>query len=155
MTQQQWDPNNLYDPRTPGPYRPPQPPPAKKKHWRPTTATVIVLSCVALLAAGMLVSTSRPQAVRFAPGSGRGVEQSPPAIPGDGTWRVGPDVKAGSYHAMVPASSPLCYVERTDSDGGIIKNQVGTAGYSMYLKVLATDASITVRGCGVWIRVAP
>ncbi|KQO98619.1 hypothetical protein [Leifsonia sp. Leaf264] len=69
------------------------------------------------------------------------------AIKGDGTYRVGIDVKAGTYYT---ASTTNCYWERSSSSRDIIDNNFGS-GRQM-VTISATDKYFESDRCGAWYR---
>jgi hypothetical protein len=74
----------------------------------------------------------------------------PPFTFGDGTWRVGSQVPAGTYRTRQAASG--CYWERLSGFGGtlgeIIANHFGD-GYQV-VTIASTDAGFHTASCGAW-----
>jgi hypothetical protein len=70
----------------------------------------------------------------------------------DGTWRVGDEVKAGTYTATVP-DGELCSWERLRGFTGgddLIDIGVGNGGERMRVTIKKTDAGFKTQGCGPW-----
>jgi hypothetical protein len=72
---------------------------------------------------------------------------------GDGMWRVGSDILAGTYRSN---STDACYWERlralTGEGKDIIANSYSAAGQQI-IQVSAGDLAISSSGCGTWSRV--
>ncbi len=72
---------------------------------------------------------------------------------GDGTYRVGKDVKPGLYKAT--GSSKGCYWERSSGFSGsfsqIKANYFGTA--NTYVRIVSGDKGFKTSGCGTWTTV--
>lgn len=71
---------------------------------------------------------------------------------GNGTYRVGVDIAAGTYSA--PGGSG-CYWERQSVFGGggvdaIIANEFAPGGGQVVVTILATDKGFKTSGCGTW-----
>jgi hypothetical protein len=81
-----------------------------------------------------------------------GIAQPTTGIIGDGTWRVGSQVPAGTYRTRQAASS--CYWERLSGFGGtsgeIIANHFGD-GYQV-VTIASSDAGFHTQSCGTWTR---
>jgi hypothetical protein len=86
------------------------------------------------------------------------VTYTPPAPPpppgpkttfGNGTWRVGKDIQAGTYHTNGGSG---CYWERQSGTGGslddIIANDNATGPVTVTID--ETDAAFKSQGCGTW-----
>ena len=76
----------------------------------------------------------------------------------DGTWRVGPDIKAGLYRAIPPSPGlgvPGCYWARlsglTGERSDIITNE--TTENPVQVEIKARDVAFKSIGCGQWSRV--
>lgn len=75
----------------------------------------------------------------------------------DGTYAVGTDILAGSYHTTGPSSTnPMgCYWERdTDTSGNmssIIANNLGKGPVTVTIS--ATDGAFKTAGCNTWTKV--
>jgi hypothetical protein len=76
---------------------------------------------------------------------------------GDGTYAVGTDILAGTYHTTGPNNTnPMgCYWERdTDTSGNmssIIANNVGKGPATVTIS--ATDGAFKTAGCNTWAKV--
>lgn len=93
-------------------------------------------------------------------GSAGGPPVDPNAdIQGDGTYRVGDDIKAGEYSTTVPDSSSLCYWERLKGTSGefddIIANGVADPGEKVTVTVKDKDKAFKSQGCGPWTKSLP
>lgn len=73
----------------------------------------------------------------------------------DGTYKVGEDIKPGTYKSPGAADSvvPLCYADTHDAEGTIRAQEVvdGTSE-PVYLVVKAADGFVTIRGCKPFVR---
>jgi hypothetical protein len=71
----------------------------------------------------------------------------------DGTFRVGPDIEAGTYRSV--ATTDSCYWERLRGFGGtldeIIANFFGTG--STIVTIAPTDAGFRSERCGGWANI--
>jgi hypothetical protein len=71
----------------------------------------------------------------------------------DGTYRVGPDIEAGTYRSVAPTDS--CYWERLRGFGGtlsdIIANFIGTG--PTIVTIAPTDAGFRSERCGGWAKI--
>lgn len=84
----------------------------------------------------------------------------PPATPaptrsfGDGTYRIGVDVPAGTYRSSAGPAA-FCYWERTSGFGGSL-NEIITNGLGSpeIVTISPSDAGFSTRGCGTWSPVA-
>lgn len=83
--------------------------------------------------------------------------KSATTVSGDGQYRVGPDIKAGTYRTDGPADTalPNCYWERDKDAKGefssIIAND-NTSG-SAVVTILPTDKLFKTSGCKEWVKV--
>lgn len=68
----------------------------------------------------------------------------------DGTYRVGDDVKAGTY--VVESDVPFegCYWERLDASGEIIENNFVNGGFRVEVTISSSDYSFSAERCGEW-----
>lgn len=75
-----------------------------------------------------------------------------PTLTGDGMYRVGTQIGAGTY--IAPGGS-LCYWERRDTAGddiyGVIANGL-TDGGQVMVTISSTDAYFVTEGCGSWTK---
>jgi hypothetical protein len=131
--------------------------------WRSASVALGVLS--ALLAA-CSTQSGRASVPASAATSAIGASSSPAApspspapstpagIPGDGTFAVGSDIKAGTYRTPGAATGD-CYWERDkDLSGtaeGIIAN--GNSTGPAIVQVLSSDAAFKTSGCQPWTQV--
>jgi hypothetical protein len=84
----------------------------------------------------------------------------PPAVPaptrgfGDGTYRIGTDMPAGTYRSSAnPGAS--CYWERKSGFGGSLDEIIDNGLYSPEIVTISpSDAGFSTRGCGTWNPVA-
>ncbi|MFD6178812.1 MULTISPECIES: hypothetical protein [unclassified Isoptericola] len=78
----------------------------------------------------------------------------PPPVPGNGSYRVGSEVKPGTY---VSKGGSLCYWERRSSAGssfeGIIANGFSSAG-QVIVTIGSGDMYFVTDGCGSWVTLA-
>jgi hypothetical protein len=134
-----------------------------------TSTALIVLAAVALACGGgvlignAVAGTSTPggtEAAASTPanaGAGAQVVAAPRTID-DGTWRVGDEVKAGTYVATVP-DGELCSWQRLRGFSGgaddLIDIGVGEAGTRMRVTIKKTDAGFETSGCGPWKPAKP
>ncbi|MCW4467187.1 hypothetical protein OK351_17035 [Glutamicibacter sp. MNS18] len=74
-------------------------------------------------------------------------------IKGNGTYRVGKDLKPGQYKANGSGNS--CYWERLNGFGGSLSNVNANhfGSSNVYVHVLASDAGFKTSGCGAWKEV--
>jgi hypothetical protein len=91
---------------------------------------------------------------------------APPNVPArvpvatfpDGQWLVGADIQAGNYRSTVPAGSPGCVWERTESTDGtaasVLESGTAKEGEQLVVNVRATDKVFQSTGCGTWTRTA-
>jgi hypothetical protein len=108
---------------------------------------------------GLVVIAPTDQAFGTA-GCGQWRPATTPAAPatkiGEGTFRVGIDVKPGRYTTTVPKDSLGCYWERTRSyDGGdpnatIVKADSIPAGTRVTVDLAATDKLFKTNSCGTF-----
>lgn len=71
---------------------------------------------------------------------------------GDGTYRIGSDMPAGTYRSS--AKSNLCYWARLSGFGGGLENIIGNGNRSPEIvAIAASDAGFETRGCGDWTPV--
>jgi hypothetical protein len=89
--------------------------------------------------------------------------EAPPAPTGpvtsfsDGTYVVGTDIVAGTYHTTGPASngSGLCYWEREKDTSGnfdsIIANDLGHGPATVTIS--SSDGAFKTSGCNTWTKV--
>jgi hypothetical protein len=76
----------------------------------------------------------------------------PTASPGDGTWRVGLDIAAGTYQVTVPAGG-WCYWARLSGFGGTLAEIVTAANVRpgpAIVTIEPTDAGFQSSRCGTW-----
>ncbi|SIB67265.1 hypothetical protein [Mycobacteroides abscessus] len=69
-------------------------------------------------------------------------------IPGDGTYRVGPEVTPGTYRSL---GNTDCYWEKQNANGGIVANQIGDG--QMLVIVTAHDGFFRSQHCQPWMKV--
>jgi len=98
-----------------------------------------------------VVRTEQAAAAAVPGGGGSGS-----SIPGDGTYLVGTDVKAGTYRSGVPASGNCYWARLSNTDGsgdtaGILNNN-NSAGPSV-VTIQRSDKAFESTGCEAWIRV--
>jgi hypothetical protein len=153
----------------------PQPPPNRPSS--PSKGWVIAGGVALFLVLGMIhnsgSNTTAPAASVPAlqqSASGPTVEQQSASIPeaapvptgpvtsfSDGTYVVGTDVVAGTYHTTGPASdgSGLCYWEREKDTSGnpdsIIANDVGRGPTTVTIS--GSDVAFKTSGCNMWTKV--
>lgn len=75
-------------------------------------------------------------------------------IPGDGTYRVGREVRPGTYKAApAPDGDGDCYWARLSSadEDAVISNHIG--GGPTFVTIHATDRYFQTAGCTTWRRV--
>lgn len=81
----------------------------------------------------------------------------------DGTYRVGKDIKAGTYVSTGYPEKDLddededgsmenCYWERTNAAGDIIDNHFGTHAFRVQVTIQPSDYSFDTENCGEWVR---
>ena len=70
----------------------------------------------------------------------------------DGMWKVGTDIKPGTYKTKVPADSSNCYWARLSAadTSAIIDNNNVDAGSTAYVTIAASDKYFDSEGCGTW-----
>lgn len=68
----------------------------------------------------------------------------------DGTYRVGKQVKPGTY--FIPKTADDCYWERLDRKGNILANNFVHEGTRVEVRIRSTDYSFHAEGCGEWRR---
>lgn len=76
------------------------------------------------------------------------------SIPGDGTFRVGSEVKPGTYKSKPDASGVgMCYWARLRSanEDSIISNHLGSG--PTFVTIHSTDKYFQTTGCATWKRV--
>jgi hypothetical protein len=66
---------------------------------------------------------------------------------GDGTYRVGEQVKPGTY---VARDVDGCYWERQDRNGETIDNNFTNSAKRVQVTIRASDYGFSTRGCGTW-----
>jgi hypothetical protein len=93
-----------------------------------------------------------------APSSGPQATHSGPVTSfSDGTYLVGTDIVAGTYHTTGPASygSGLCYWEREKDTSGnfdsIIANDLGHGPTTVTIS--SSDGAFKTSGCNTWTKV--
>ncbi len=105
---------------------------------------------------GSTMTVPGPTVTVKVPGPVTTVTAAPPppavAVPGDGTYQVGVDVKPGTYVAA-PAASGNCYWARLRSGDGldnIIDN--GNSSGQVVVTIKASDKLFESHGCSDWSR---
>lgn len=66
---------------------------------------------------------------------------------GDGVYRVGSEIKAGTYYSTDVEG---CYWERTDANGEIIDNNFVNGAKRVQVTIRAGDYSFNSKNCGQW-----
>lgn len=93
-------------------------------------------------------------AVAAGGGSGGGAATAA-GFPGDGTYLVGTDVKAGTYRSPTPTSGNCYWARLSTTDGagtdGILANN-NSAGPSV-VTIQKTDKAFNTSGCEAWTKV--
>lgn len=90
------------------------------------------------------------------PGPEKTVTAPPPppavAIPGDGTYEVGVDVKPGTYVSTAPDSGNCYYARLSGTDGfdDIITN--GNSSGQSVVTIKKTDKFFETSGCNAWTK---
>ena len=90
------------------------------------------------------------------PGSAKTVTVGPPppavAIPGDGTYQVGVDVKPGTYISKGPQDGNCYHARLSGSDGfsDIIAN--GNTSGQIVVTIKKTDKFFETNGCNDWAK---
>lgn len=78
-------------------------------------------------------------------------------IPGDGTFVVGTDIKAGTYKTAGPADSaiPNCYWARLKGTSGAFEDILanGNTGGPATVTIRSGDAAFETSGCETWQKV--
>ena len=102
-----------------------------------------------------VVPTAPDVRVHVAPEKPKPIEHGPvDQIPGDGTYLVDVDVKAGEYRTRVPETSILCYWERLAGTGGefaeLIASGDALPGTPEVVTISHSDKAFRSRGCGAW-----
>jgi len=91
-----------------------------------------------------------------AAGGGSGAGAASAGFPGDGTYLVGTDVKAGTYRSATPSSGNCYWARLSNTDGtgdtsGILANN-NSAGSSI-VTIKASDKAFNTSGCETWTKV--
>jgi hypothetical protein len=114
-----------------------------------------ILIGVALLA--FLTGCSVPETSETATPAGASEKPAKPQGDtfGDGTWRVGADVKPGTYRANAKTG---CYWERQRGFGGdplkdIISNGVSGSDGPVTVTIKKTDVGFRSQLCGTWTKI--
>lgn len=68
----------------------------------------------------------------------------------DGTYRVGKQIKPGTY--FIPKTADDCYWERLDRKGNILANNFVHEGTRVEVRIRPSDYSFHAEGCGEWRR---
>ncbi|MGY4936221.1 lipoprotein [Streptomyces sp. 900116325] len=66
---------------------------------------------------------------------------------GSGVYRIGSDIKPGTYYVEDVAD---CYWERTDKNGAPIDNYFSNGAKRVQVTIRTTDYSFNSEGCGEW-----
>lgn len=155
-------------PSPPPPYAPPPlPPPAPQKKGVPALGVVGIAAAALIVGAGMGAagsgkgSAGTPDATQTVtvtahPKAAAAAKPKPPAAAGpavefgDGTYRVGKDIRAGTYRAP---GGEGCYWERLrnfkgDGPDSVLANDLGAK--TPVVTIAAGDAGFTTRDCGTW-----
>lgn len=66
----------------------------------------------------------------------------------DGTYRVGKQIKPGTY--FIPKTADDCYWERLDRKGNILANNFVHEGTRVEVRIRPSDYSFRAEGCGEW-----
>src|SRR5574341_574051 len=151
-----------------------QPPPPKKKRRTGLIigsviggCLVLFAGCTAILAAlapdettrlveGAAATSTVPAATVPAPAATATPTTTRPkaATIGEGTWKVGSEVKPGTYTATVPDDSANCYYARLrDFENGldsIIANNNYSPGQRARVTIKSSDVGFETSGCGTW-----
>jgi hypothetical protein len=76
-------------------------------------------------------------------------------IPGEGTFRVGADIQAGTYLSSPANADQHCYWYRLRDLSGTSSGQIAS-GYTLgqvYVTISSTDAAFKTEGCQTWQKV--
>ncbi len=120
-----------------------------------TPATTITSTVTAPGASVTVPAPAVTQTVEVA-GPAKTVTVGPPppqaAIPGDGTYQVGVDVKAGTYVSSKPDSGNCYWARLSGSDGfeDIIDN--GNSAGQVVVTIKKTDKFFETNGCNDWTK---
>jgi hypothetical protein len=151
---------------------PPAPPAPKKKAGCAKIGCFGVLAVVAIAGLGAILSGNKttPSA---APAAGASTPSAPTAIhakatppppkpkgpstsfAGNGDYRVGTDIAAGTYQSLNNSSESACYWERDSSADGSFNaiiangNPVGTA----IVTIEPTDKFFSTQNCNTWNKI--
>lgn len=91
---------------------------------------------------------------KSAPTSAKGTSNTTPIV-FDGLWKVGSDIMPGIYLAIVPESSPGCYVAflRTKDKNDVIQDFKGKPGKTMKAEIPSPSLSpyFYSKDCGFWL----
>lgn len=122
----------------------------KKKFSLPTeTGHTATSTFMPPIYPGTTVSIPPPTSSAAAPSSSTTTTQPVRTIPGDGTFRMGVDLQAGTYRSQ---GGPSCYWERLRGFGGqtadIIANGAGILAQTV--TIAPTDAGFRSQGCSPW-----
>lgn len=82
-------------------------------------------------------------------GSGGGSASTGARSFGDGTWRVGEDIRPGTFRAP---GGQNCYWERLRNFKGGLNSIIANGGFTknQTVTIAASDAGFSTRGCGTW-----
>lgn len=128
-----------------------------RRHPRATLVAALVVAAFAIGCSGETTPNYPPLPKVTAPADGAHLPTGPGGI-GDGTYRVGRDLKAGTYTTTVPADSFGCYWARLkDFDGelgSIAANGDLSPGAKGRMTVKATDKGVEFTGGCKWAKAA-
>lgn len=98
-----------------------------------------------------LICPEHPDAETLSETAQNHLDDPPPLPLGNGTYRVGEDIEAGTY-VTESGDRPFsnCYWERTDADGGTIDNHFSASATRVEVTIQASDHTFTSQGCGIW-----
>jgi len=69
-----------------------------------------------------------------------------------GDYRVGKDIKPGTYVVESDEAFDGCYWSRLNKNGDIIDNNFINSGFRAQVTIRATDYSFSTERCGEWVR---
>lgn len=105
----------------------------------------------ATVAGALVLCPDHPQAAVYRAAATRGRAdaklRAQGRLFGDGTYRVGAEVKPGTY---VTRNVDGCYWERQDSRGDTIKNFFTHSAKRVVVTIRGSDYGFLSRGCGTW-----
>ena len=112
-------------------------------------ATIVVILVIVSATSKKTSNVGGSAAPSGSPASAARSTPEPPGF-GDGTWKVGPDIRPGTYRAASPSDN--CYWERLKGFSGSLDDTLANDNTDApaVVTIAASDAGFKTDGCGRW-----